>query len=521
MEALHARLAKDAALAAAAEERRPHAARSAELYAKIFERTGGFYPAVNAATMSMLADEVETARRLAREVLERVQQSDADYYGAATEAEAHLLLGDSEAARTALQGAARLHGGDHGAVATTRRQLRLVCTLTGQDSDLLGELAGPTVVHYCGHRMARPGETGRFSAGAEQLVARRLAVEVRRHRPAYAYGALASGADIMWAEALLAEDAELHVVLPFNCQEFVQTSVAPAGSRWVARFERCLAQACAITYATDDAFLGDDVLYRYGSELAMGLALQRAGYLDGEARQLVLWDGGPAAGAAGTAIDVATWRQVGRPVTVVSPGKPPDPPPAPAPPPAAPVSGRVLRAMLFADVRGFSKLTDEQLPRFADHVLGAFAEVLGRYEDQVAHSNTWGDALYVVLRDPVPAAACALDLQIAMAALDLQAAGLPSHLALRLSGHIGPVFEVKDPILRATAFMGTHVSRTARIEPVTPPGSVYVTEPFAAALALAGCDEFASEYVGHMPAAKDYGRLRMYSLRRRQPRARA
>ncbi len=34
--------------------------------------------------------------------------------------------------------------------------------------------------------------------------------------------------------------------------------------------------------------------------------------------------------------------------------------------------------------------------------------------------------------------------------------------------------------------MGSHVSRTARIEPVTPAGEVYVTEQFAAALVLDG-----------------------------------
>ena len=35
---------------------------------------------------------------------------------------------------------------------------------------------------------------------------------------------------------------------------------------------------------------------------------------------------------------------------------------------------------------------------------------------------------------------------------------------------------------------------------------------FAAALALAG-SEYACDYVGHMPAAKGYGHLRMYRLR--------
>jgi class 3 adenylate cyclase len=63
-------------------------------------------------------------------------------------------------------------------------------------------------------------------------------------------------------------------------------------------------------------------------------------------------------------------------------------------------------------------------------------------------------------------------------------------------------------------FMGAHVSRTARIEPVTPPGAVYVTEPFAALLELEPGSGLVCSYVGHMPAAKGYGRLRMYRLER-------
>jgi hypothetical protein len=43
---------------------------------------------------------------------------------------------------------------------------------------------------------------------------------------------------------------------------------------------------------------------------------------------------------------------------------------------------------------------------------------------------------------------------------------------------------------------------------------VYVTEPFAAALVLAGRDDFVCDYVGHMSTAKDFGRLRIHSLRR-------
>jgi class 3 adenylate cyclase len=174
----------------------------------------------------------------------------------------------------------------------------------------------------------------------------------------------------------------------------------------------------------------------------------------------------------------------------------------------------VVRALLFGDVSGFSRVTDEQMPAFATHVLGAFARVIARHRQDVWHRNTWGDAIYIVLTNADAAADCALDLQSTMEALDLEAAGLPAHLALRLGGHLGPVLPAWDPVLNTPAFMGSHVSRTARIEPVTPPGAAYVTEAFAAALVLSGRRDVACDYVGHMAAAKGYGKLRMYRLRR-------
>jgi hypothetical protein len=511
--ALRARIAKDVALAASGPERAREAARSGELYGAIFARTGGYYQGVNAATLSLLAGDAARARSLAADVLDRLAAGgDNSYYAAATEAEAQLLLGRPDAARAAVTRAAGLHGGDYGAVATTRRQLRLVCGAVGVDAAVLSALAGPAVAHFCGHRITAPGTDGRFPAAQEASVARAIGEELDRRPVGIAYGSLASGADILWAEALLERGCELNVQLPFARAEFERTSVAPAGAGWLERFERCLAGAATVGYATDDAFLGDDVLYRYGSELSMGLALLRARFLDAEVRQLAVWDGGPALGAAGTAIDVATWRHGGHPTMVVGAGgarEREEPRTA-----VGTSSPRVVRALLFGDMKGFSRLSDEQLPRFAETVLGVFAAVLARHAD-VCSSNTWGDGLFVVLADAEPAADCALELQAAMAGIDMEAAGLPPELSLRLGAHVGPVFPVRDPVRDTLTFLGSHVSRTARIEPVTPPRAVYATEPFAAALELAGRDDLACDYVGHMPAAKDFGRLRMYRLRRR------
>ena len=106
---------------------------------------------------------------------------------------------------------------------------------------------------------------------------RRVAAEIQRDPPAAGYGALASGADILCAEALLAAGAELHAVLPFAIDDFIDTSVADSGAQWVTRFHRCLDAAASVTVATDDTSHDNDTLYRYGSELAMGLALLRAG----------------------------------------------------------------------------------------------------------------------------------------------------------------------------------------------------------------------------------------------------
>ncbi len=449
-------------------------------------------------------------------------EDDRSYYSAATAAEARLLLGNEDRAREALALAVSIDSADHGAHFSTRRQLRMICRLTGADDGLLDLLAGPEVAHFCGHRIDPRQDEAGLSPEQVPDVVRQMAAELDRRPIGVAYGALASGADILWAEALLASGCELHVVLPIALEEFIRGSVAPAGDDWVRRFHRCMASAAGVHYGTDDT-CPDDVLYRYGAELAMGLALLRARYLDADARLLAVWDGRPARGEAGTAIEVATWQRAGGAVTIVSPSEARAHRADLASQRPAEEAGswrqtaphaRVLRALLFADVRGFSKLADDELPSFVSEVLGAVAQVLDRHESSIEYRNTWGDALYAVLPSPADAADCALELQEAMGAIDLEAARLPSHLALRLGAHFGPVLPMWDPVLGEMTYMGSHVSRTARVEPVTPPGAVYVTEHFAAALVLESAEGLVCDYVGHMPAAKDFGRLRMYRLRR-------
>ena len=80
--------------------------------------------------------------------------------------------------------------------------------------------------------------------------------------------------------------------------------------------------------------------------------------------------------------------------------------------------------------------------------------------------------------------------------------------------HTGPVYCAEDPIIKKNNYFGTHVNIAARIEPVTMPGSIYLTEQSACILAVSTSPDFASDYLGMTELAKKYGSGSMYRLRR-------
>jgi class 3 adenylate cyclase len=362
--------------------------------------------------------------------------------------------------------------------------------------------------------IAPAGQAGRFVAEGEQDVATRIREYLDARDVGFAFGSLACGADILFAEAMIKRGGKFHVVLPFRTEEFIDISVRKGGEQWVERFRTCLAAAASVHFATEDSYLGDDGLFGYCSQLAMGLALLRARYLGAPVEQVALWDGQITGGVAGTSADTELWHGLGHDRTIIdSPARLPDFPASPAPA-ITQQNGREPKAMLFGDFKDFSKLTDSQLRVFVTDIMGTVAAVLDRSEHEVRFQNSWGDGLYLVFDDALAAARCALDLQAELSALSLSGLDLPENLSLRLGGHFGPVYLGADPVMKKPNYFGTHVSRTARIEPETPEGCVYVSEPFAAALALDPKREFTGDYVGTIPLAKKYGDLPIYLLRR-------
>jgi class 3 adenylate cyclase len=170
--------------------------------------------------------------------------------------------------------------------------------------------------------------------------------------------------------------------------------------------------------------------------------------------------------------------------------------------------------MIFGDADHFSQLTEAQMPSFIRDFMGIVAATAQSYKQSILFQNTWGDGLFFVFHKMYDAGRFALKLADQIAKLDRKASGLPEHLNLRIGLHAGPVYRFKDALTERMNFIGTHVNRTARIEPVTQPGRVYASDAFAALATLEVPGEFGFDYVGRIPLAKNFGHFPMYDMRR-------
>jgi class 3 adenylate cyclase len=423
-------------------------------------------------------------------------------------------------------------------------------------------LAAPTVIHFGGKMMELSEDVDRrftedHVAGAKE----RILQELKALRVGAGYGSLACGADILFAECLIEMGAELHVVLPFRKEDFIDTSVRRAGPEWIKKFDECLLRANTVTFATQDESLGDASLFGLGADVAIGMALRRSEVAGVRAFQCLVYGGTKEdfkklmpVPSAGTVSLGMRWVQI--PESVKNPWHdkrtdrdktkesqvliPPSPPggerenkPTPVASPSNPLptdgpgqgTGRQARALLFGDIKGYSKLSEDLVPKCVELVMWGLREVIkdmnkgqdpkNLEELSIQSWNTWGDAVYVVARTAKIGAECAMRMRKFIKDQDFERHGLPKDMTMRFGMHYGPVFPTNDPVHGTPTWFGSHVSKAARIEPVTALGEVFVSEPFACVLAVEASQEFACDYVGCMDAAKGYGAFRMFKLRRR------
>jgi class 3 adenylate cyclase len=508
--------------------------RAAIAYEAAYEASKEYFPGINAATMNVLTGQPEHGRRLAAEVqrlcLRDARRSPKDHWLFATLGEACLLLDDRPAALRWYRRAAAAARNRVGDIATMRRQLRLLGSAVAVDRKAELALRVPQIAFFTGHMLDKPNRiTERFPAYIEPQVTAAIAAALSEMDAGFGYCSAACGADILFIEQMQLRGAEVHVVLPFDRGDFLDTSVRFAGEGWIQRFEHALRRATSVSYAVQERHLGDDMLFEYTASLSQGAALLRARQLGSEALLLTVVDEADKERPGGTKTALAAWEKLGLPTRKIDLGtiraqaaraRKPDlvsPPGGPAPEQSAIRTGTVrrqIKTMLFADMVGFSKLQEEDTPAFLVHFLGEIARVIVASEVPPAFQNTWGDGLFMVFDQVTVGAEFALRLRDAVRRADWRAHGLPPDTAIRIGMHCGPVFPAVDPIIGRSNYFGSHVNRAARIEPITAAGAVYISEQMAALLTASGAAQFDCDFLGSIPLAKHFGDSILYRLRR-------
>jgi hypothetical protein len=312
--AVKGRLLKDRARKAASGERQLLFTQAAQAYCEALLLDPAPYLAINAATARLLGGDPAGSRAGATATLAMLDgpepPADTAYYLAATRAEALLLLGDEDGAQQAMTHAASHDPDGWDDRAVTLAQLRAIGESQGLALAWLDAFAPPKSLHFAGHMG--------IAAGGDSEAALALAMDelIQTHRPGFAWGALAAGADIVIAERLLAAGCVVHAVLPCPEARFEAQSVAPAGQQWLDRYRVVLAQAASVRLAGPGASsVHDPIATAHAGELAIGGALLNARRLGTEALQLIVAD--EAGGGANTRRQAALWHPgAGRQLTL-------------------------------------------------------------------------------------------------------------------------------------------------------------------------------------------------------------
>lgn len=467
--ALHGRLEKDLGLRGGAQATH-YFARAAAAYLSAFKTHGGYYSGINAASMLMLAGRAAASRKLARKVLTRLDGEHARdpqqrYFQLASAAEAALLLGEPARCNAYLRRANRLLPDALTLRSRTHSQLRRLCMALQFDTTCIAALRLPPVVLLCGSLGAAA-----LPAALERLIQQRALLHLALHE----------ASDLLLAETLLARGAQLYLSLPQAPGDLVR--------RWrgagpdlhqrlltlLAGVEGCSELRGFLPSERDWARTQADAMIR-------GLSQLNAERLGLRWQELSL-----GASAAATR----------RPVR------------------AAVRAARCMVGLLFADFASFRRLDEMMLPTYYRELMEPIAALIDRHGERVRVRKTWGDALHLVTDDAATAAQIAVEIQDFIEQRRLRHKDRLGDLELRIAAHYAPAYQGVDPIEQRDSCYGTQLLFAARIEPVAPPGTTYVTESFAAQLALERGAAFALDYAGEVELAKRFGSYRLFALRR-------
>ena len=513
---------------------------------------------LNAAMQLVTSDhdtvQVDAARTTAQEVLARIaaieREQGANFQTTWFRAISETIFGRIDEAMAIYATLKNMPGADTTSLAEARYNSQFLAEVLGHPRRYFFDAFPPLqLLVFSGHVPDLAGNPPRFPDEAIPAVRQALRDKLDQLGARVGLVSAAAGADLLFIEALRERpDACFHVVLPWSTDEFFRTSVAPfeppGAPFWKPLFDQALEQAATIRELGQVYEPSDDVGWEFTQEVAAGLALNTARMSRLDVQPVALWDGQAGLGAGGTQSFVDLWSQQLRQEPVII-DLPPQASRGRNQHPRLRTEHQTMRqevkSMLFADIVGYSKLTEKVIGDFVDIFMQRLSVLLATSPHAPRSVNTWGDAIYAVFDFTHDAGLFALALTkmirdgeeewkrkgLVYLEYDTEKKAMVQRpLNIRVGLHTGPVLAHYNPVLRQIGYTGSHVSRAARIEPIAERGEVYASEEFAAMSELGKAmgwrnpgttktlrENFVCEYAGSKALAKGYpGLFRIYRV---------
>lgn len=172
--------------------------------------------------------------------------------------------------------------------------------------------------------------------------------------------------------------------------------------------------------------------------------------------------------------------------------------------------------VIFTDIEKYSTLKDADLKIYFNKIIPIISEELKIYKDAAIIWNTWGDAIFAIYDKAETAINMALAYRESFNKLNFEEFGIRK-LTPRIAGNFGEFELIFDPVSGKKNVHGTLVNLTARIEPVTTPGEIFVTKEFKD-MSISSYDKVENvrfEDMGEIKLPKNAGVLNLYRLCKR------
>jgi len=170
----------------------------------------------------------------------------------------------------------------------------------------------------------------------------------------------------------------------------------------------------------------------------------------------------------------------------------------------------LLASILFADVRGFSRLRrDELIAKVQGHIEEFRAKHLTPQNH--FHYRTWGDGIIVCSYDPDDLLEISLHLNEWFYNTNWQRKGFDQPLELRIGMHVAKIGVIEEAGLVVDIF-GSSVATAARIEPIVEPGRIYCSAAFKTMVSAHEGSYVKFVDLGARLLAKEFGELHLYQV---------